>query len=92
MKFRDYVHLRGSGQGAHHRGVATLRAYDLPDVFESWPALRDWLRANGAPQSDSEVSRRVWMAYQRYLAFSGQGRCHETRQSRLCAFLSQRRR
>ena len=92
MKFRDYVHLRGSGRGAHHRGVATLRAYDLPDVFESWPALRDWLRANGAPLSDSEVSRPVWMAYQRYLAFSGQGGCHETRQSRLCAFPAPRRR
>ena len=72
MKFRDYVHRRGSGRGAHHRGIAILRAYDLPDVFESWPALRDWLRANGEPPSDSEVSRRVWMAYQRYLAFSGQ--------------------
>lgn len=92
MKFRDYVHLRGSGRGAHHRGIAILRAYDLPDVFESWPALRDWLRANGAPPSDSEDARRVWMAYQRYLAFSGQGRCHETRQSRLYAFPAPRRR
>ena len=92
MKFRDYVHLRGSGRGAHHRGIAILRAYDLPDVFESWPALRDWLRANGAPTSDIGVSRPVWMAYRRYLAFSGRGRCHETRQSRLCAFPAPRRR
>ena len=92
MKFRDYVHLRGSGRGAHHRGVATLRAYDLPDVFESWPALRDWLRANGAPLSDSEDARRVWMAYQRYLAFSGQKKSHETCQSRLYAFPAPRRR
>jgi hypothetical protein len=71
VKFRDYVHLRGSGRGAHHRGVATLRAYDLPDVFESWPALRDWLRANGAPPSDIGVSRPVWMAYRRCLEFNG---------------------
>ena len=71
MKFRDYVHRRGSGRGAHHRGIAILRAYDLPDVFESWPALRDWLRSNGAPPSDIGVSRPVWMAYRRCLEFNG---------------------
>jgi hypothetical protein len=92
VKFRDYVHLRSSGRGAHHRGIAILRAYDLPDVFVSWPALRDWLRANGAPPSDIGVSRPVWMAYRRCLEFNGIFQCRRRRQSRLCAFPAPRRR
>jgi len=75
MKFTDYLTRRihpHARRSPHIDGMSRLLSFpNWPDVIESWPDLRDWLKQHNAQMDDYTTAERAWTSYKAFLKVEG---------------------
>ena len=77
MKFTDYLARRihpHARRSPHIDDMSRLLSFpNWPDVIESWPDLRDWLKQHNAQMDDYTTAERAWTSYKAFLKAEGLG-------------------
>ena len=77
MKFTDYLTRRihpHARRSPHIDGMSRLLSFpNWPDVIESWPDLRDWMKQHNAQMDDYTTAERAWTSYKAFLKVEGFG-------------------
>jgi len=75
MKFTDYLTRRihpHARRSPHIDDMSRLLSFpNWPDVIESWPDLRDWLKQHNAQMDDYTTAERAWTSYKAFLKVEG---------------------